>query len=135
MLLDASVSPKIVFCELRIIAWAFNIFVCVFLKMCAWLVVYGVHWLSTIFQLYRGSQFYCWRKPEYQRKPPTCILFYYANMAHLLKYHFIFQLIVQNQMRQFTPHITGTVPGWSISRDHDHDNHCKLYGVQVKTVV
>ena len=25
--------------------------------------------LSTIFQLYRGSQFYCWRKPEDAQKP------------------------------------------------------------------
>jgi len=28
--------------------------------------------LATIFQLYRGSQFYRLRKPGYRRKPPTC---------------------------------------------------------------
>jgi hypothetical protein len=34
-------------------------------------VVYGLLYLmplSTIFQLYRNSQFYCWRKLEYQEK-------------------------------------------------------------------
>jgi hypothetical protein len=30
--------------------------------------VQGVTPLSTIFQLYRGSKFYLWRKPEYQEK-------------------------------------------------------------------
>jgi hypothetical protein len=28
--------------------------------------------LSTIFQLYRGVQFYCWRKQEYPEKTLTC---------------------------------------------------------------
>jgi hypothetical protein len=42
--------------------------------------------LSTIFMLYRGDQFYCWRNRSTRRKPPTCILLLLCPLFQLFYY-------------------------------------------------
>ena len=65
--------------------------------------------LSTIFQLYPGSQFYCWRRWKYPRKPPTCrksltnfITFHLSNYHFLLVCigigHYLFEVSEINKM-------------------------------------
>jgi hypothetical protein len=62
----------------------FDIYICIAnLMMVVWFMVFQS--LSTLFHLYRGCQFYWWRKPEYPEKT-TDLMQVIDNLYHIMLY-------------------------------------------------
>ena len=62
--------------------------------------------LSTIFQFYRGSQFYWWRKPEYQRKPLTCRKSLTNFITTVIPYQHSFNIFIYYTLLFYFPYLS-----------------------------